>query len=300
MYVLKQLPEDFIVREISSIKCGQTGSYVYFRLSKRNYNTLDAVQAVGRAIGVDQQEIGFAGSKDYNAITEQFCSVKAKFAPRLRKVDITGITIEVLGYGNSPISLGDLVGNEFEIVIRKLLQGKIKEKFTMINYFDEQRFSINNVEVGSLLVRKDFTGAARLLDDAKCRQYLKNNPTDGVGALRLVPKRLLRLYVNAFQSALWNEAVGLYLKKSEMVLHTKYDSEHYCYSKHYSQGELYFFDSLELWKDLSLPLPGFMWDTCSKPQLYQEIMENLFVQRGGRSAMCSCTSWKCSRWNIFY
>lgn len=270
MYILKQISEDFIVREISLIKPGKVGSHAYFRLSKRNYNTLDAISAVGRVIGVDKNEIGFAGSKDRNAVTEQVCSMKAKYAPRLAGVALMGITIQILGYGHDPVTLGDLEGNDFEIVVRKIGEEGVVSRSVMVNYFDEQRFSESNVKVGKLLVRKDFVGAARLLDDGRCRTYLGEYPTDGVGALRLVPKRLLRLYVNAFQSALWNQAVGRFIQEGRVVERVE----------SYSQGTLLFFNDVSDLMDLRLPLPGFTWDSTDMPAKYKLMMEDLLLEQG--------------------
>src|SRR3989338_11258951 len=62
------------------------------------------------------------------------------------------------------------------------------------------------------------TKAAALVDDVKVRKYLERKPTDFVGALKNVPIRLLRMYVNAYQSYLWNKTVATYLEKVGKVL----------------------------------------------------------------------------------
>jgi len=40
---------------------------------------------------------------------------------------------------------------------------------------------------------------------------LENNPNDYVGTLRNVPKKILIMFVHAYQSSLWNKAVAQYI-----------------------------------------------------------------------------------------
>jgi len=108
------------------------------------------------------------------------------------------ISLEFLGYGAEKITLGDLEGNSFEIVVRGVKDVKGKDK--VVNYFGEQRFGGNNIDVGRALVKKDFAKACKLLGWEVSRN-------DYIGALKKTPIRLLRLYINAFQSWLWNETV---------------------------------------------------------------------------------------------
>ena len=75
MYKIKQIPEDFVVREISGIRPSEHGKYTYFLLKKRNYTTQRAVKAIADALHIPEKRFGFAGNKDKNAITEQLCSV---------------------------------------------------------------------------------------------------------------------------------------------------------------------------------------------------------------------------------
>ena len=55
MYKLKQVPEDFTVKEIFSPKLCDNGEYVYFTLKKKNYNTLDAIKVVARCLHVEEK-----------------------------------------------------------------------------------------------------------------------------------------------------------------------------------------------------------------------------------------------------
>lgn len=216
MYEIKTLPEDFIVIEKSSIKTGSSGRYSYFALKKKDYTTEKAVQAVANYLGIERKKISYAGSKDRRAVTEQVISVLGK----AREISIKGITTNLLGFGNSPVSLGDLEGNDFRITIRNLT-GKNIEKagknqkakhLRIMNYFDEQRFSRHNSEIGKHIVKGRFKAAVKLVLEGegdferKVNDYLEQNPTDFVGALRAIPRKILQLYVHAFQSEVWNSA----------------------------------------------------------------------------------------------
>ena len=52
MYLLKQILEDFIVREISSTPTKSSGKYLYYKLKKKNQNTLDAVTQLAKALRI--------------------------------------------------------------------------------------------------------------------------------------------------------------------------------------------------------------------------------------------------------
>ncbi len=245
MYTLKQLPEDFIVKEIGSLQTKNQGSYLYFLLKKKNRNTLDVVKEIAKQLNLPEKQIGFAGSKDKQAITEQVCSAKGISKDKLSRLKIDNSELKFLGYNDQPVCLGNLTGNQFEITIRNLekTETKIKPINFVENYFDEQRFSQNNVEIGRYLVKKKFKEAVKLIDAPKVQQQQQKNPTDYVGALKQLPLRLLKMYVNAYQSYLWNETLAEYLKEGKKTRKIKY-----------SQGYFIFTDKKE---NISLPLIGF-------------------------------------------
>lgn len=200
MYQIKQLPEDFVVKEISNVEIKDKGKFVYFKLMKKDWNTLDAVKEISRRLNISIKDIGFAGSKDKKAVTEQMISIKMVGRERIERIKLKDVSLEFVGYGDEPITLGDLKGNYFEIVIRNLDSYEIKIPKKIVNYFGEQRFGKNNVEVGRNLIKKDFKKACESLE-------LEVTMNNYVGALKKIPKRLLRMYVNAYQSFIWNETV---------------------------------------------------------------------------------------------
>jgi len=259
MYLLKHIPEDFVVREIPPedfivrenplVKPIEQGKYFYFLLRKKNLNTMEAVQAIARALHIPEKNIGFAGSKDKRAITEQFCSLLGARKERLEKIQISGMQMAFLWYGNTPISLGYLQGNHFEIVIRNMEEKEFPKSAAWIpNYFDEQRFGRENVVLGKCLIKKQFAEAVAMLKNEDCEKHLLTHAHDYIGALKLLPLRLLRLYLNAYQSYLWNETLAGYLKEKCRVVK----------EIPYSQGKLIF--SPEIFSELEIPLIGFDYE----------------------------------------
>ncbi len=203
-YKIKQIPEDFIVKEKSNVKIGKEGRYSYFILRKTNYTTQKAVKAIANALKIDENKIGFAGNKDKNAVTEQIISIEID-PKRAEKLKLKDIELKFVGKGNEEISLGSLKGNEFEITVRNI-DKKPKKIDKVVNYFDEQRFSKYNVEIGKAIIKKDFKKAAELIAKTHNFGFEKYLETKNyVEALRKVPKTLLKLYVHAYASHIWNK-----------------------------------------------------------------------------------------------
>lgn len=271
MYILKQIPEDFVVKEITNFQSDTLqprGRYAYYKLRKKNLNTLDSVRIVARVTGKRDKQIGFAGTKDKHAITEQTISIEM---PAKKEINTKNEDLELtfLGYNNNPISLGSLEGNYFEIVVRNLNDNTKIEKINYsTNYFDEQRFSKHNVEIGRFLVKKNFEEALRLIDSPQPRQHLQKHSNDYVGALKKLPKRLLRLYLNAYQSYLWNETLAEFLREN-----SKDDNE--IKEINYSQGKLVFVADSENFLDLEISLIGFASDELEENNKIKNIISNL-------------------------
>lgn len=267
MYKLKQLPEDFVVIERPAVKTEVQGKYLYFWMKKREKNTIDAVKELAKALRIREKDIGFAGSKDKQAVTEQLISLAGVKKEIIEELIIKQVVLEFYGYGSKPISLGDLQGNEFEIVIRNLSKEKIEEITLVENYFDEQRFSEHNIEIGRHLIRKEFAKAVSAIDDLKVKQYLEKKPTDYVGALKVLPMRLLRMYVNAYQSYLWNKTVAQYLQKNGKLLKEIV----------YSGGKLIFVSGSGNFKDTKIPLVGFSHEEIENAEI-QEIIDEIMEE----------------------
>jgi tRNA pseudouridine13 synthase len=225
-YKIKQIDEDFIVKEIFDLKKKKLSDefsndkpFAYFLMKKKNWTTLRAVDLISESTHIPANRIGFAGNKDKNAITEQYISIK-NGKKQFENLKFKNLRITFIGYSNEPVSLGDLTGNEFEIVVRNLEKTAEPKMFDKIpNYFGEQRFSKNNCTVGKLIIQKDFKQAAELLAKnetdlgPQISDFLKRNPRNYVGAIRLLPIKILKLYIHAYQSFLWNTMAEQYIKK---------------------------------------------------------------------------------------
>jgi len=154
---LKQVPEDFIVEELIELpELMENGNQTYFWLTKKNWTTESAIRAISQKCNASQRRFKFAGSKDKIAVTKQLVSAFKISADVLQKIKLKDISIEIVGVGEAPISLGTLTGNRFEITIRDLnpkeitkLEGNLQKikKNGFRNYFGEQRFGKGNTHI---------------------------------------------------------------------------------------------------------------------------------------------------------
>lgn len=224
MHQIKAVPEDFIVKEISSVNAEENGFYAYFILKKIDYSTVKSLEILSEKLKIPLKNFGFAGNKDKNAITEQKISI-LRGNKNFENIELKGIELRYLGNGKNPISLGDLDGNEFTITIRNLNNNEIKKiknienKNTNVpNLFGPQRFSKNNKLVGKAIVKKDLKKAVESIlknngrIENEIRDCLKKNKNDYAGALRLIPLKTRKLFVHSYQSLLFNKIVKDYLK----------------------------------------------------------------------------------------
>lgn len=224
MYKIKQTPEDFIVKEVNNVKLDDNGDYSYFSLKKRNYNTLKAIKIISEKLRINEKNIGFAGNKDKNAVTEQVISIKNS-SRGIENINLKDIELKYLGKGNEEIYLGNLAGNEFTITLRNLskkdiqkIKNKFKKDILMPNYFGPQRFSKSNHLIGKAIIKKDFRKALDLIIqnnsdyNDKIKRHLMERKNDFIGALRIIPSKLLKLYVHSYQSFLFNETLGQFIK----------------------------------------------------------------------------------------
>nr|AIC84212.1 PusA [Epichloe festucae] len=167
------------------------GQYLRFTLYKDNRDTMDAVSQISRLLRVKPQVIGYAGTKDRRASTTQRCSIRYQ-----RKRAMAGLNGKLWGiatgdyeYSDSPIHLGQLLGNEFVITLKNckmadddmslapserlaLMKSNVESAMThmashgWINYFGHQRFGTHDVgthQVGKLILRDDYEGAVNAL-----------------------------------------------------------------------------------------------------------------------------------------
>ncbi len=173
--IIKQIPADFVVREVTSREENDSGEFLIIELKKVNWDTNSVIREISRRLGISRNRIGFAGTKDKSAVTVQKLSIRGINAEDLKRVRLADVTMRILGRSNKPVSLGDLHGNEFEIVIRGLNGSEseilsridsISEEIESIggvpNFFGVQRFGVSRPIthiVGEHLVRGDIKAA---------------------------------------------------------------------------------------------------------------------------------------------
>ncbi len=207
MYKIKQICEDFIVDEIYDISdLMEDGKFFYYKLTKKGMNTIDAVNILREKSGAD---INYAGNKDKNAVTSQTISSDRK----INESEDGRIKTEFLGRKNSRIHLGANSGNSFIVTIRNLdiheaehVKNKLakNKNRSFINYYGSQRFGRNNLKTAESILKRDFKTATELIDHKNLKKYLNKHPTDYIGAIKTLPKKLLNLIINSYQSNLWN------------------------------------------------------------------------------------------------
>ncbi len=256
--ILKQIPEDFIVKEKLRLKM-KGGPYSYFRLKKAKWNTIDAINELVKRLGIKRKAISFAGIKDRQAVTEQYISI-FNGQESFNSIDIKDIKLEYLGKGKEKVHTGLLKGNEFIITVRGL-DKECKTMLTSIpNYFDEQRFGRgDNKGVGKAIVQGDFNKACEILG-------LNVDKNDYLGVLKKEKKDLLALYVNSYQSWLFNEVLTeLIRRRSKKNFEIKY-----------SMGNMMF--PKEKIKGIKIPLINF--DAEFEDKEIEEIYGKLLMEEG--------------------
>ncbi len=169
---LRSVAEDFIVEEIPLPEKGGTkGPYLICRLTKTNWELQHAIKEIAKRLGISHRRIGWAGTKDRNAITQQMISLYKVTAEQVSEIRLKDIILEPVGQVNEALSLGDLLGNRFTIIIRDSLPHDLEARVRATNetvwqgipnYFGLQRFGATRPVthlVGEWILRGDFEQA---------------------------------------------------------------------------------------------------------------------------------------------
>jgi tRNA pseudouridine13 synthase len=169
---LRTVPEDFIVEEIPLPEKGKTtGPYLICRLTKTNCELQHAIKEIAKRLGISHRRIGWAGTKDRNAVTQQLISIYKVRADQVARIRLKDILLEPVGQANEALSLGDLAGNRFTIYLRDTTPDELEERVHTTtetvsqgipNYFGLQRFGATRPVthiVGESILRRDFEQA---------------------------------------------------------------------------------------------------------------------------------------------
>ncbi|MDA3855177.1 MAG: tRNA pseudouridine(13) synthase TruD [Candidatus Woesearchaeota archaeon] len=282
---LKQIPQDFIVDEIFDLDIFKDRDeerkqpYYYFKLTKTNYNQMNALQKIARTFNTSKKLVHFSGIKDKVGVTSQLVSVYGINEENYQtNLDFFNnqedLKLEFIDKFKSRINLGDNLGNRFSITVRDLEDEDLErakknlislQKDGVLNYFDEQRFGYANNShiVGRYVLQNNLQSAVKeiltslpnktqselminfvktvkenwegivsqdlemidkvleatpryLENEQKILQHLKKHKNDFPGGFKRIHKKIRTLYINAYQSYIFNETI-LKLKEENLL-----------------------------------------------------------------------------------
>lgn len=145
--LIKLLPEDFLVRELTRWSPSSEGSFAVYELEKRKLDTFEAMRLVSARANVPLDRIAYVGLKDRQGVTKQLISIAG--APPVQGARIPGVRLRYLGRSPRALCADDLAGNAFKLVVRDLTPAQLErlperlravERHGLIDYFDDQRF----------------------------------------------------------------------------------------------------------------------------------------------------------------
>lgn len=150
---LRATPEDFVVREWLGFEADGEGDHLLLKVRKRGANTHWVAKQLARIGKLHPRDVGFAGLKDRNSVSEQAFTVPLRSANGADWAGVTGEGFEVLACARHRRKLkrGALRGNAFEIAVREWRGDSevLRQRLAAIaergvpNYFGPQRFGRN-------------------------------------------------------------------------------------------------------------------------------------------------------------
>ena len=199
--VFKQNKDDFVVTEIPLYEFSGEGEHLVLKIRKKDLATWDAIEILAKYLNCSSREFGYAGLKDKNALTVQSISVHRKYEEVLKSFQHENLKILETTYHNNKIKVGHLKGNKFFIRLKRvgaIEKRKIEEALGAIvtngipNYFGFQRFGIegDNYKKGKDII------------DGKLKEKRRN---------------LKQMYINAYQSYLFNSWLSKRIEISKLV-----------------------------------------------------------------------------------
>ncbi len=168
--------EDFRVEEIVAqpeiTKEPRPDYFPVYRIEKRSIDTMHMGRELGEAL---KSRVSYGGLKDKRAVAVQYATPTSLRAERPERVERERFTATLVGFVPRPLSIGSVVGNRFEIVLRDCCQrvsDRVSEVFALVeegripNYFGFQRFGAREAGthlLGKAIVKRDFRGAVELM-----------------------------------------------------------------------------------------------------------------------------------------
>ena len=150
---IRQSVDDFQVTELPLLEPAGSGEHAWIWLRKRNTNTPVLAQRLARLAGVPVRDVGYAGLKDRQAVTEQWFSVRlaGRQEPDWRELDDDDTRVLRHARHTRKLQRGALEGNAFGLVIRTIRgeRDQLEQRLQQVcsrgvpNYFGAQRFGRN-------------------------------------------------------------------------------------------------------------------------------------------------------------
>lgn len=198
----KTKPEDFIVEEVPLYEFTGEGEHLILRIRKTNKTTLSVIKLISSIVNVPEKHIGYAGLKDKVSISIQFISIPKVVVKDIKNLikELERNNVEVLNitYHKNKLKPGHLKGNIFTVKLKEINKPeKIIKNLEylstrgILNYYDTQRFSDNNIEKALKLMKGE---------KIKVSPYEK------------------RLVVSALTSAIFNEYLKERVKRNLLMV----------------------------------------------------------------------------------
>ncbi|RLG41956.1 MAG: hypothetical protein DRO05_02550 [Thermoproteota archaeon] len=215
---IKERPEDFIVVENSIIEPDSSGNHLVLVIWKKDLSTREVVELIAKKLGIGKKAVGVAGMKDKRAVAIQKISIPYKDVD-LRELEVEG-HLKILGAfrAKRKVRVGYLRGNFFKIVVRGVKNlGALNEIIAQLrergcpNYYGYQRFGgrTRNHELGRLIIEGNY-------DLLASRMGLRRRISGVKDVLRL-DLRLLRFFINSYQSYLFNLMVSERMRRGHPI-----------------------------------------------------------------------------------
>ncbi|MDY3113076.1 MAG: tRNA pseudouridine(13) synthase TruD [Helicobacter sp.] len=201
-FYFRQGPRDFVVSEIPLYDFSGDGVHLILKIRKKNLTTFEVLKIFSNYFGIKEQDIGYAGLKDKNALSVQYFSFPAHLVKdKLESFSYDNIKILEITKHNNKIKLGHLKGNNFFIRLKKLTPLNAQKisnvlesvaKFGIPNYFSYQRFGNygDNYLEGKAIVD---------------------------GSKKIRNKKIEKFLISAYQSFLFNSWLSLRLEISHII-----------------------------------------------------------------------------------
>jgi len=306
---IKQNENDFFVSEVLSEKSlssfDKNEGHAVYLLTKSGIDTNHALYDIEKRYGIVLKSLGL---KDANAKTKQYVFTHKKLNP-LEKIEGKNYSAIRIGFTQKPISKKHMLGNLFEIVVSETTTlPSFSQNEKILNFFGYQRFgsrrpithlvgksiiqgnyddtldyllnfsskydSKKNNELRKLISeRKSESGIIELLPYSMDieRNLLKHlsDDKDPKNAIRSIPLKLRRFYVQAYQSFLFNKTLSMAYEYEEELFSPIVDDV--CFDKNFELGK-YQNDPKQ---KLAVPLIGHSYYKKSRFDYYiKKILED--------------------------